>query len=257
MISRNAKPVNEFSPELWSRLSGDIERAISEYRGPRIAAFDADGTLWDNDAGETFFDYQIRHCDLKGLPADPWEHYHALKQPDPRIAYVWLAQISAGHSLERVREWASECFKKFGSWPVFDSQRRLIEMLRQHDFEIYIVTASIKWAVEPVAGLVGVDNDHVIGITTRIENGKVGMEPLHPITWREGKAEGLLAATKGVRPLLACGNTYGDTHLLESATHVRLAVSTQNEPGGLFDEETKLLTEATARGWLRHAFRTR
>lgn len=255
MISKNFTPVNEFSPSLWDHLQTSLESAIAETRGPRIAAFDADGTLWDSDAGETFFDWQIHNSGLKGLPSDPWQHYHDLKKVDPRVAYVWLAQINAGHSLEQVRAWAKECFAARPNWPVFESQRRLVELLRQLDFEIYVVTASIKWAVEPVASLVGIDFDHVLGITTRIENGIVGHEGVHPITWRQGKAEGLLAATGGVRPILASGNTYGDIALLEAATHIRLAISTQDSPGGLFDEEAKLAVEADRQGWLRHRFR--
>lgn len=255
MISKNNTPVNEFSPALWEHLSSTLKRAAEETQGPRIAAFDADGTLWDSDAGETFFDWQIQNCGLEGLPADPWARYKELKNPDPRVAYVWLAQINAGHSLAQVRAWAKECFAQHPNWPVFESQRRLFELLRSLDFEIFIVTASIKWAVEPVASLLGVDYDHVIGITTRIEDGYVGMEAVHPITWRQGKAEGLLVATKGIRPILACGNTYGDTALIETATHVNLAVSTQDQPGGLFDEEEKLRQEAEGRNWLSHKFR--
>lgn len=255
MISKNDTPVNEFSPALWERLSETLKRAAAETNGPRIAAFDADGTLWDSDAGETFFDWQIHNCGFKGMPADPWAHYKALKNPDPRVAYVWLAQINAGQPLAQVREWAKACFAEHPNWPVFDSQRRLFALLRSLDFEIFIVTASIKWAVEPVAGLLGVDYDHVIGITTKIENGYVGTEPVHPITWRQGKAEGLLTTTKGIRPILACGNTYGDTALIESATHVNLAVSTQDQPGGLFEEEEKLRIEAEGRNWLMHKFR--
>lgn len=255
MISNNATPVNEFSPALWQHLSTTLERAVNETKGPRIAAFDADGTLWDADAGETFFDWQIRNSGLSNLPSDPWERYHELKNPDPRVGYVWLAQISAGHSLEQVRKWAKTCFEQQPKWPVFESQKKLISLLREMDFEIYIVTASIKWAVEPVASLVGIDFDHVIGITTKLVDGKVGTEVNHPITWRQGKAEGLLAATGGVRPILASGNTYGDIALLETASHVKLAVSTQDQPGGLFEEEHKLAVEADRQGWTRHKFR--
>jgi phosphoserine phosphatase len=254
MISNNTTPVNEFSAALWEQLTSTLKRAAAQTNGPRIAAFDADGTLWDADAGETFFDWQIHNSGLKDLPADPWAHYHELKNPDPRVAYVWLSQINKGVPLTQVREWARQCFAD-RKWPVFESQRKLITLLRELDFEIYIVTASIKWAVEPVGGLVGVDYDQVLGITTEIENGLVGVKAVNPITWRQGKAEGLLAATDGVRPILAAGNTYGDTALLESATHIRLAISTQDTPGGLFEEEQKLVVEADARGWLRHKFR--
>lgn len=259
MISKNPNPVNEFSPELWEHLHRTLRKAVENLppSARRIAAFDADGTLWDNDAGETFFDWEIRHAGLKDLPADPWAHYHALKKVNPITAYVWLAQINAGIPLSQVRAWAKLCFAEWPDWPVFESQRRLIALLRTFDFEIFIVTASIKWAVEPVAAMVGVDFDHVLGITTRLDaEDRVGMDAVHPVTWRQGKPEGLLNATGGIRPIIACGNTLGDIALLEAATHIQLAISTQNTPGGLFDEEAKLAEEADRRGWLRHRFRS-
>ena len=257
MISNNAGPVNEFTPELWSLLTSRLEAVAGESKGPLIAAFDADGTLWDADAGETFFDWQIHHSGLRSLPADPWSEYLRLKKPDPRVAYVWLAQISAGHSLSEVRQWASRCFSERAPWPVFVSQKRLIDFMRGLGFEIFVVTASVKWAVEPVAALVGIDHDHVVGVETEVVNGIVTSTPRLPITWRSGKAEGLLARTGGVRPVFASGNTVGDIALLDCATTLQLAVCTQNKPGSLFDEETKLWQEASQRQWPRHAFRER
>ena len=264
MISKNMSPVNEFSPELWASLVSVLEGAArarganGEDGEPLIAAFDADGTLWDADAGETFFDWQIHNCALPTLRGiDPWARYKELKHPDPRVAYGWLAQINGGQTLEQVRAWAVKCYQQAGPWPVFESQRRLIEKLRSLGFEIFVVTASVKWAVEPVAALLGIDYDHVIGIETEVIGGIVTDIVRTPITWREGKPEGLLKHTHGKRPVLAAGNTIGDIALLQSATHVRLALSTQNEPGGLFDEETKLVTHATTEGWHLHPFRSR
>lgn len=258
----NKTPVNEFSPALWNEIEKTIREAAAKHEGPRIAAFDADGTLWDADAGETFFDWQIQNCPLPAFKdLDPWTHYHDLKKPDPRVGYVWLAQINAGFSLQQVRDWAETCFsenaKRFGSWPVFASQKKLVDLLRTLDFEVYVVTASVKWAVEPVAKLVGIDFDHVIGIETEVNNGLVTDIVKPPITWRDGKADGLLAKTQGVRPILAAGNTYGDIALLQCATHVRLALSTQDTAGGLFDEENKLVEHATQEKWHVHPFRTR
>ena len=258
MISKNMSPVNEFSPSLWAKLEQELETAVRETKGTRVAAFDADGTLWDADAGETFFDWQIANCALSAFKGiDPWQRYRDLKNPDPRVGYVWLAQISAGSTLNQVRSWADACFKEHKPWPVFESQRRLMEKLRSLDFEIYVVTASVKWAVEPVAALLGIDFDHVIGIETEVVGGVVTDIVKPPVTWRDGKAEGLLARTKGVRPILAAGNTYGDIALLELATHVRLALSTQGSAGGLFDEETKLVEHATSANWSVHPFRAR
>lgn len=258
MLSKNLTPVNEFSPQLWTTLSDLVDRAAKETTGPRIAAFDADGTLWDADAGETFFEWQIENCDLPELKnRDAWAHYKALKKPDPRVGYVWLAAINDGRKLSEVRSWAKQCFEEKKPWPVFESQRRLIEKLKSLNFEIYIVTASVKWAVEPLGALLGIDYDHVLGVETEVVDGIVTTKTKQPITWREGKAEGLLAKTGGVRPILASGNTIGDIALLETATHIQLALSTQDEPGGLFDEETKLYDHAKKAGWNMHPFRPR
>ena len=248
-----ATGVIEFSDEFFAEISRRLDRVLQTWTGPKYAAFDADGTLWDRDAGETLFDWQIANCNLS-LPVDPWKHYIDLKDPDPRIAYVWLAQISAGHSLAEVRHWALQCREAHRPWPVFDSTRKMISLLREKEIEVYIVTASVKWAVEPMAELIGVDHDHVLGITTEIENGFVTDRAVHPITWRQGKAEGFLTHTNGVKPLLAMGNTYGDSYLLQTAA-VPIAVSTQAEYNSLFEEEAKLRVEAHQNCWLTHQFR--
>lgn len=259
MISKNMTPVNEFSPELWASLVSTLETAArTAGDSPLIAAFDADGTLWDADAGETFFDWQIHNCPLPAFRGvDPWSRYRELKHPDPRVGYVWLAQINAGQTLAQVRAWAAECFRQAGPWPVFASQRRLVEKLRSLGYDVYVVTASVKWAVEPVAALLGIDFDHVIGIETEVIGGIVTDIVRSPVTWRDGKPEALLKHTHGARPILAAGNTYGDIALLQSATHVRLALSTQEAPGGLYDEESKLVSHASSEGWHIHPFRKR
>ncbi len=255
MISNNKNRVNEFSPHLVAELTALIDEAATNKSEPLIAAFDADGTLWDTDIGEAFFDYQIGHCGLTDMPSDPWHHYLELKKQDPPTAYAWLAQINAGKSLKQVRAWAAESLQR-QLVPVFSSQKRLITLLLERGFEVFIVTASVKWAVEPAAALVGVDFDHVLGITTEIKNGLVTQQPVEPITWRQGKADALLRATAGIRPILCAGNTFGDIALLETATKMALAVSTQTEEGsGLFIEESKLREEADRRGWRQHFFR--
>lgn len=256
MISNDDSPVNPYPPPLVRELNETIERVAKTSTGPLYAAFDADGTLWDTDAGEAFFDYQIEKCGLQGLPADPWQHYRELKTDDPAAGYVWLAQINKGRKLSQVRAWAKACIEEKTPYPIFESQRDLIRLLRKHRFEIFAVTASVKWAVEPAAALLGIDFDHVLGITTEVVDGVVTDRPVHPITWRQGKAEALLKTTHGAAPVLCSGNTLGDIALLGAASHIRLAVSTQSTPGtGLFEEEKKLRQEAKTRGWLMHAFR--
>lgn len=245
----------EFSPELWNQIETEIELYLKNEGSPHYAAFDADGTLWDIDAGETFFQYQLAHSDLKNLPADPWTYYHEWKERDPRAAYLWLAQISKGHSLAKVRSWARECMKKQPQWPVFPAQRKLIHWLRSKGIRVFVVTASIKWAVEPFAELLGLHYDDVIGIETLIKDGIVTDQLNGNITWKEGKSQTLLERTQGVSPLLCAGNTMGDASLIDCSQLLKLAVSCSKEGEELFETELSLQKMARENNWLSHSFR--
>ncbi len=243
----------DFSQETWT----EIEKVLSGNGGSRIAAFDADGTLWDTDLGEMFFSYQIKNCGLKNLPSDPWNHYHTWKETDPRGAYLWLAQINAGRSLQQVRDWSLACFNENRKEiPIFPAQKKLVSRLQEKGFEVFVVTASIKWAVEPAAlHLYGIDYDHVIGIETAVDStGIVTTDLKGVITWREGKVEGLLEKTKGQKPVLCSGNTTGDLFLLESGEKIQLAVRAAPRGSELFETEEHLYQEARRRNWLTHRF---
>jgi hypothetical protein len=70
-----------------------------------------------------------------------------------------------------------------------------------------------------------------------------------PITWREGKVEGLLARTGGVAPLFAAGNTMGDFHLIECASHVHVTNATVARGHENYSTEQELARIGDERGW--------
>lgn len=243
-----------YPTEFWTEIEKTIVE-LKQAQKPLIAAFDADGTLWDTDLGESFFHYQIDNKQVP-LPPDPFEHYLEMKKinNDPRPAYMWLAQINQGQSLDQVRAWAQQAFTDIKPNPIFSEQKRLIDLLKNHGVKIYIVTASIKWAVEPGALALGLSADNVIGVETEVINGVVTDKPVLPVTYRGGKVEALLKHTGNVKPFLASGNTMGDFELLENATHIRLAVSAASRDDRLFKTELELATAAREKNWLHHRF---
>lgn len=244
---------NLFSHDLFTEITSKIENQLNQTEGPYYAAFDADGTLWDNDLGEQFFQYQIDHSNLDTLrQLDPWDHYNSGKKVDPEKAYLWLAQISQNQKFDQVQSWAKAAVDS-NPLKEFESQKKLISWLQSKNVEVFIVTASVQWAVVPAAEKVGVKPENVIGIQTEIVDGIVTEKQKGPITWRQGKAEALLARTNNVKPVFCSGNTYGDIALLETA-HLPLAVQTQTENNGLFEEESKLLSFAKEKQWLTHHF---
>jgi phosphoserine phosphatase len=231
-------------------LLSRVQEAVRQ-GGHRIVAFDADGTLWRNDVGESFFQHQIATNHLN-LPPDPWKHYRVMKSAPqgPFAAYLWLAQINQGIPIERVRGWARDHIKAHP--PDFiEPLRSLVGHLLRERFEVWIVTASVKWAVEPAAALLGLSFDSVLGVQTKIIDGLVSGEQMGAITWRGGKPEALLAATGARAPCAAFGNTLGDRDLLAVASHLRVAISTAPPDSEMFKPEQDLQNLAQTEGWLR------
>lgn len=243
-----------FPDFFWSEIEKTIQ-SLKKIDQPIFAAFDADGTLWDTDLGENFFQYQIDNR-LVPLPNDPWNHYLEMKKVnnDPRDAYAWLAQINSGVSLDQVKNWAQKAFDSISPKPIFNEQKKLIELLLKNSIQIYIVTASVKWAVEPGAKALGLNEENVIGIETAIKNNLVTDEKIYPITYKIGKVEALMKKTGNINPFLAAGNTTGDYELLKSATHIKLAVSAASRDDKLFKSEKELLQIAEENNWWRHRF---
>lgn len=209
--------------------------------------------MWDTDLGEALFSYQIENK-LVPLPADAWGHYNWMKEHvNHPAAYLWLAQICKDVPLTLVREWAEKGVAS-KPLPIFESQQRVIAKLKELDVEIYIVTASIKWAVEPGALRLGLTHDAVLGIETEVVNGLVTDKQKGVITYREGKAQALLAHTGGVAPYFASGNTEGDKWLLEGASALRLVMSAAPEGSENWPTESRMLALAKERGWYSHRY---
>ena len=213
-----------------------------------IAAFDADGTLWDLDMGEVFFKYQIDNK-LVPFPEDPWNYYFNLKKEHPPKAFLWLAQRNEGVDVETIKQWSLDCVKKAGPLPLFKEQMQIIKHLQKNNVEIYIVTASIRWAVWGAAHLYNIPEENVIGVRVSEENGKLTNKQEGPITWKSGKPEGLLLKTDGKAPFFVSGNTMGDIDLLESSTHIRLVNHAAKEDNENFETEKELFNIAVKNDW--------
>jgi phosphoserine phosphatase len=242
-----------YSPDVWEQIDRALDFVLQQESQP-IAAFDADGTLWDIDLGETYFHYLIDHK-LVPLPPEPWEHYQTMKADPagPQKAYLWLAQILKDVPLSTALEWSKKAVHEI-NLPYFPEQKKLIEHLVSKGVSIYIVTASVKWAVDPGAELLGLSAASVIGVETEVKDGIITDIQKGQITYRSGKAEALKKATGGKAPFLSSGNTMGDWHLLEAASHIRLAVSASTPDDKLFRTEQELQRNAQNKGWISHRF---
>ncbi len=249
--------MNEFPKEKLQRIFDSIDQALQGLeKGQAVAAFDADGTLWNTDLGEAFLQFQMRQGLPSQLPKDAWAHYHKMKEEvSPEAAYLWLAQINAGYRLEEVQSWARQSVEAMKPIPVFEASRSIIAHLLERSVDVYIVTASIEWAVQPAAELFGLRPDQVFGIRTKVKDGVVTTEQEGSLTYRQGKVTALLERNGGRRPFFCAGNTEGDLPLLESSTALRLVMAASPPDNENFSTERKMLQLARERDWFFHDFR--
>lgn len=238
---------------MLTRVLKSVDLYLQNHPGPHYAVFDADGTLWSNDVGENFFHYQIENCNLPALRGiNAWDHYIQLKKKHPPTAYLWLAQICSGFTLETVLSWAQAAAHHTPP-QVFPQQKKLIEELLQRNINLFVVSASVEWAVTGALEVAGFTQMHAIGVKTKIDGGMISDQQEGEITWREGKAKAFLQVSHNHAPILCCGNTLGDQHLLEMAKACAIAVQSQkadSEHKSLYDDEQGLLRLARQHGWI-------
>ena len=89
----------------------------------------------------------------------------------------------------------------------------LIGALNERNFDIWAVSGSNKWSVEPVFAHFGFPPERIIGIELGVEGGVLTGETSGAIPIREGKIDALRARTHAV-PLLVASDSKNDIPLL-------------------------------------------
>ncbi|MHB1846463.1 MAG: HAD family hydrolase [Deltaproteobacteria bacterium] len=222
--------------------SGELAPLQARLLGPPgLAAFDADGTLWHGDVGEALLRRLIRERRLVDPPpGDVFAEYARRVESDPRDGFAFAARVLAGLPLALVRELSGRVFEEEFSRAFFPAVVGVFRALLGRGWDVFIVSASLCWSVEPGAKALGLAPDRVIGVAVELQEGRLTDRVLHVPTL-EGKPD-LLRARAGRDPDLAFGNSMLEGPLLASAG-VAVAVLPQ---GG----ETPLSREAARRGWL-------
>jgi phosphoglycolate phosphatase-like HAD superfamily hydrolase len=130
---------------------------------------------------------------------------------------------------------------------IYDQMRDLIEVLQDNGFDVWVVSASSQFIVEPFAAQVGIDADHVIGVRATLDGaGKTeytfqgcGTSPernSEMITFRQGKRCWINKVMFGVTdaaaqlddasPLaLTAGDSTTDLWMLRDAQTLRLVIN--------------------------------
>src|SRR5579859_5808718 len=166
-----------------------------------LAAFDADGTLWSVDVGEAFLRWAGEEGKLKrwARGGAVWEEYQRrLDAGKVGQAFELCVTAFAGLRLDEVQAWAR--FYVDPRWKdyLFPPMRQLVQQLHRREAEVWVVSASPSWVVEPAAALLEIPASRVIAAEPRVEDGVIGEALAAPLPADASKVTALVPAPAGL-----------------------------------------------------------
>ncbi len=217
---------------------------------PSTAVFDADGTLWNNDANEQLLGYIDEH-DLISAPEGSGgllAYNNALFAKDRRAASIFAAVCCAGQRLETLLQWSEASFQAHVQSHVRVGVSAIVAALLGHGWRVLVVSASPAWAILPGTDRLGIPRENVLALHVAVEEGVVTDRAIEPITIGAGKVARLEAHEPGLAPALCAGNSVDDIPMLAMASDVAVVV----DPGHPHAVDEELLRVAGDRGWFVH-----
>jgi HAD superfamily phosphoserine phosphatase-like hydrolase len=187
---------------------------------PAVAAFDCDGTLWSGDAGENFFDWEIKKGVVSPKVAQDmrarYAEYKASKVSEEDMCgeMVTMHQgLSEATLMEAAREFMSAAFPG----RVFPEMRELVNKLHDQGCEVWAVSSSNEWIIRAGLEQFGIHPDRILAAKPEMQ-GDIVTERLVRIPSGPGKPKALQEVVR--KPIdAAFGNSRWDTEMLMMARH--------------------------------------
>ncbi len=187
---------------------------------PRVAAFDCDGTLWSGDAGETFFDWEIRTGVVSAKVGQAmrarYVEYKAGKVSEENMCGE-MVTMHKGLADAGVMKAATEFMGSVFPGHVFPEMRQLVDFLHDKGCEVWAVSSSNEWVIRAGMKEFGITPDRILAAKVDVENGivtdrllRVPSGPGKPVALREAVKKEIDAAF---------GNSRWDTEMLAMARH--------------------------------------
>jgi HAD superfamily phosphoserine phosphatase-like hydrolase len=188
---------------------------------PRVAAFDCDGTLWSGDAGERFFDWELRVGDVVPATLDrPMrERYAAYKrgEVDETTMCGEMVTMHQGISESRLMDAAARFFDQFFAPQIFSEMRELVRRLHETGCEVWAVSSSNEWVIRAAMKHFGIPENRVLAAKVELDHG-IATDRLIRVPSGPGKPEALREVVKK-KIDASFGNSRWDMEMLAMAEH--------------------------------------
>ncbi len=187
---------------------------------PKVAAFDCDGTLWAGDAGETFFDWEIKtgviSAEIAQAMRARYAEYKAGKVSEEDMCGE-MVSMHKGMSETAMMQAATEFMEHKFPGKVFPEMRELVHRLHQDGCEVWAVSSSNEWVIRAGMKQFGIEADRILATKVDLQ-GDIISDRLIRIPSGPGKPSALKeVANKAIDA--AFGNSRWDIDMLAGATH--------------------------------------
>lgn len=186
----------------------------------RVAAFDCDGTLWSGDAGETFFDWEIKRGlvtpEVGRALRSRYAEYKAGKVTEDDMCGE-MVTMHQGLSEAAMMEAATDFMSSAFPGRVFPEMQELVRRMHEDGSEIWAVSSSNEWVIRAGMQQFGIPHDRILAAKVELDGGVVTGRLIR-VPSGPGKPK-VLRQVVGKNIEAAFGNSKWDVEMLAHAKH--------------------------------------
>jgi len=205
--------MKQASPSQASSFVGSVIRL-----NPGLAVFDCDGTLWSGDAGERFFDWELK----RGVVSDEIVRWARGRYVDYRAGKVSedemcgeMVTLHQGLKESDVLALGRQFFEENFVRRIFPEMRDLIARLQEAGCDVWAVSSTNQWVIREAMQHVGIDPEKILAASAEVKNGVI-TNKLTRLPSGPGKPKAILEVI-GKVPDAAFGNSRWDADMLALA----------------------------------------
>jgi phosphoserine phosphatase len=199
--------------------SADFVQSVLRLQ-PQLAVFDCDGTLWSGDAGEGFFDWELK----RGVLPDDVARWARTRYADYKAGKVSEEQMCgemvtmhSGLAESEVQLAAKQYFDENFVSQIFPEMRELIRRLQRSGCDVWAVSSTNEWVIRAAMKYFGIDERKILASSVKIDGGRI-TDQLIRVPSGEGKPRAIRDVI-GKDPDVAFGNSRWDADMLAIARH--------------------------------------